>query len=134
MNEDFSDILYLLHPVSKNHPPMSLHDRAAQFAPFAALTGYEDLIDENARFTEERPLPDEDAKEEINSTLQALLLASNASPEIRVIYFLPDERKSGGALITHTGPLAQIKPWDRLLLFADGTAVPLDDILSISKM
>ena len=133
MNEDFSDILYEPRPVSANHPPMSLRDRAAQFAPFAALTGYEELICENARFTEQRPLPDEDAREEINAALQALLSAADAAPEIRVTYFRPDEKKAGGALITHTGRLRQIKPWERLLLFADGTAVPLDDILSVTE-
>ena len=96
----YDDIINLPHPVSKTHPRMSLHDRAAQFSAFAALTGHDAAIKETARLTDERWEIAEDTKEQLNETLQQI--AENIDKDITVTftYFVPDLRKSGGAYVT----------------------------------
>ena len=110
---------------------MSRIDRAAQFAPFAALTGYDAAVAETARLTTERAELDEDAKTRLNSRLQLILKRIEEQPEIDVTYFKPDDKKAGGAYFTASGKVKQIDEYKRALLFSDGIKIPLDDIYCI---
>ena len=103
MNTPYDDIIRLPHHVSQNHPQMSLRDRAAQFAPFAALTGYEAAVGETARLTAERRELDAQEAEELNRRLAALIARLPERPEVTVEYFVPDDRKAGGAYVSVTG-------------------------------
>ena len=132
MNHQYDDILSLPHPVSPSHPPMPLIDRAAQFAPFAALTGYEAAVLEAARLTEPRPELDESRKEQLNRCLQILKEACGRErPQAEICYFKPDERKTGGACVTVTGTVKKIDDFTRCVAMADGTVIPMEDILDI---
>ena len=127
----YEDILDLPHPVSPFHPPMSPADRAAQFAPFAALTGHEAAIWETARLTEERIELSEDRKAELDAALRFLQENLSLAPEVSVIYFLPDTKKAGGAYATATGQVKKIDEYARSLLMTDRTEIPIEDIWDI---
>ena len=99
----YDDIIRLPHHVSQNHPQMSMLDRAAQFAPFAALAGYEAAVGETARLTSERRELDAQEAEELNRRLAALISLLPDRPEATLEYFVPDDRKAGGAYVTVTG-------------------------------
>ena len=101
--EKYGDILNLPHHQSKVHPQMSIYDRAAQFSPFAALTGHEAAIKETARLTEEQVELDEDKQEELNEKLQTLIAYATEHPTVSVTYFKPDDKKTGGEYVTATG-------------------------------
>lgn len=120
----YESILHLPHHVSRKRQQMSRHDRAAQFAPFAALTGYEEVIRETARLTDRQIEFTDTAKAQLDGQLQQLHAALGQLPEITVTYFLPDERKAGGEYITHTGKAAKLDTIHQYLLLADGTAIP----------
>lgn len=128
MTGPYDDIIDLPHPISTRHPHMPISDRAAQFAPFAALNGYEAAIQETARLTDRKVDQEEDAKALLEQKLQLLLHTAQSHPQITVTYFLPDARKSGGAYITATGQFRNIDPISRHLLLKDGRRIPLDDI------
>ena len=131
--DQYRDMLYLPHKQSAKRKHMSVHARAAQFAPFAALTGYDSAIDETARFTEDR-LPRSEADEELlNERVRFLSERIAEQPEITVTYFLPDERKAGGAYVACTGRVKRIEPLPQRILFTDGREVPLEDILTIES-
>ena len=104
----YEDIIDLPHPISKIHRPMALADRAAQFNPFAALNGYDDEIREAARFTSEKILLAEDEKQALDKKLQALLLRIEEQPDVEVVYFAADEKKSGGSYQTVQGTLKKM--------------------------
>lgn len=123
----YDDILHLSHPVSATRLPMSRQNRAAQFAPFDALSGYGAAIRETARTTEARIELDESAKHRLNQRLQ-LLLRQTDEPELTVTWFRPDDRKDGGAHIRTTGFLKKIDVFRGLLLLTDGTEISLEDI------
>lgn len=127
----YDDIINLPHYQSKKRKHMSMTERAAQFGAFRALTGYEDEINETARHTEERIEPDEYEKAEIDKRLNYLLNHKEEGQEVSVTYFVPDERKSGGAYVTKKGVVSKIKEPERRLLFTDGTEIPVDEILSV---
>lgn len=127
----YDDIINLPHYQSKKRKHMSVTERAAQFGAFRALTGYEDEISETARHTEERIEPDEYEKAEIDKRLNYLLNHKEEGQEVSVTYFVPDERKSGGAYVTKKGVVSKIKEPERRLLFTDGTEIPVDEILSV---
>ena len=129
MNE-YDDIIDLPRPKSK-HEPMSMSDRAAQFSPFAALTGYGDAISETARLTDRRIELSEEERAELDYKLQ--YLSTLDSPTVTVTYFVPDGRKSGGAYVTHTGTLKRVDELERALLFADGTSVETDEVVEIES-
>lgn len=132
--DDFSryaDMLHLPHPVSQKHPHMSRLDRAAQFSPFAALSGYEAALQEAGRLTEERIELAEGEKEEIRCRLQAVQDAVARHPKITVVYFVPDEKKEGGAYVTAVGRVKRLDEFSRTLLFQDGRSVPLDEIVDL---
>ena len=103
MNSPYADIIHLPHHVSQNHPQMPMLDRAAQFAPFAALTGYEAAVGETARLTAERRELDAQEAEELNRRLAALIANLPERPDATIEYFVPDDRKSGGALCYRHG-------------------------------
>ena len=133
MTGPYKDIISLPHPVSARHPRMPLPDRAAQFAPFAALTGYDAAIRETARVTDRKIIPDEDAKTVLDQKQQLLIAAAHEHPEITVTYFVPDAKKSGGTYVSSSGAFRAIDPVRRLLILTDGTAIPLDDILELES-
>ena len=126
---EYEDIIALPHHVSASHPQMSLADRAAQFSPCAALTGYEDAIDESARLTEEQIELDENAREELDEKLRQIRECGEAHPEITVTYFQKDARKDGGAYVTLTDRVKKIDEYARMISFMDGTVVRIENIL-----
>ena len=131
MQQGYDDILSRPRPDSTCHAPMPRIDRAAQFAPFAALTGFEAAVREAARLTETRPELDESRKEQLNRRLQLLKIHREARPQVLVRYFKPDERKAGGACVTVSGPVKKVDDFNRCLTMADGTVIPMEDILDI---
>ena len=131
MTGPYDDILHVPHPTSKNHPRMPIADRAAQFSPFAALTGHKAAIEETARVTERRIELDEDAKEQLDQTLQLLLERIDEQPEITVTWFSPDKKKAGGQYHTATGKLKRIDTQESRLILTDGVQIPLEDLLEI---
>lgn len=130
MNDKYDDIIDLPHYEPKNHPRMARIDRAAQFAPFAALTGYEELIKETARLTNKRKTLSDDEKEEINRTLNLLISKIKETPRVRVIYFKEDERKEGGEYVEYEGNLKKIEADS--LIFSSKKKILLSDLSSIS--
>lgn len=131
MTGPYDDILHLPHPTSKRHPRMPIVDRAAQFSPFAALTGHRAAIEETARVTDHRIELDEDAKEQLDQTLQLLLERIDEQPEITVTWFSPDKKKAGGQYHTATGKLKRIDSREGRLTLTDGNQIPLEDLLEI---
>lgn len=127
----YDDIIRLPHHVSQNHPQMPLRERAAQFAPFAALTGYEAAVGETARLTSERRELDPQEAAELNRRLADLAARLKDRPKVTIEYFVPDERKSGGAYVTVTGRVRNISVAERLLVMEDGAVIPLEDIDSV---
>lgn len=108
MNEKYKDMLHLPHPVSSTHPRMSLQDRAAQFSPFAALTGYDDALRETARLTEHFIELDEDSKQEIDRQINYLQQHRKETLPVKITYFVPDAKKDGGAYHTLEGYVQKI--------------------------
>ena len=131
-NSPYADIIHLPHHVSQNHPQMPMLDRAAQFAPFAALTGYEAAVGETARLTAERRELDAQEAEELNRRLAALIANLPDRPEATIEYFVPDDRKSGGAYVTVTGRVRHISVPEKTLVMEDGTVIGFEDIAAIS--
>ena len=131
MTDPYDDILHLPHPTSKRHPRMPIVDRAAQFSPFAALTGHKAAIEETARVTDRRIELDEDAKEQLDQMLQLLLERIDEQPEITVTWFSPDKKKAGGQYHTATGKLKRIDTQESRLILTDGNQIPLEDLLEI---
>ena len=133
MNDRYDDIIHLPHHVSKTRPQMSMMDRAAQFSPFAALTGYDAAIKETGRLTDEKIELGEETKAVLDRKQRYLSDMISVQPEITVTYFLPDERKSGGTYLSVTGKLKRIDQYARLMLLTDGKKIPLDDIMDIES-
>jgi hypothetical protein len=131
MTTPCDDIIHLPHHVSQNHPQMPMHDRAAQFAPFAALTGYEAAAGETARLTAERRELDPQEAAELNRCLTDLTTRLKDRPEAAIEYFVPDERKAGGAYVTVIGRVRHISVPEKTLVMEDGTEFPLEDVASI---
>lgn len=122
----YEDIIHLSRPVSETRPRMSMIDRAAQFSPFAALTGYDAAVRETARFTDRRV----DLTEQEKAMLDEKLLAFRRGDRVTVTYFLPDDRKEGGAYLTVSGLFVRLDPVQRLLVLED-LAVSVQDIYKI---
>ena len=110
---------------------MSLHDRAAQFAPFAALVGYDDAVAETARLTEARPELDAQEQRAINEHLANIATHIPEQPEVRIKYFVPDEHKSGGAIVEASGKVKKISATDGTIVMADGCIIPIADVMDI---
>ena len=130
----YEDIIHLPHHVSETHPPMSRLDRAAQFAPFAALTGLEEAMGETARLTEQRPELSEGAAAELDAALRRAMERRQQHPALSVTYFQPDERKPGGAILTRRGELDTVDTLRGELRLTDRTRIPLRDILSLREI
>lgn len=133
MRGPYDDMLHLPHPTSERHPRMSVQDRAAQFSPFAALTGHAAAIAETARLTEQRIELDEDTKAELDWKQSRLLKCVGEQPEIAVTWFQPDGRKNGGVYRMTTGQLKKIDPVKRILILRDGTTIPLEDVAGLES-
>ncbi len=128
---DYDDILHHPHHVSDRHPQMSMIDRAAQFSPFAALTGYDAVVKESARLTDRKIELSEDEKTLLDERLRLLTDALPQQLEAEFTYFLPDSRKEGGAYVTVTGRLKRMDELRRAILLVDDSEIPIDDILDI---
>ena len=131
MNGKYDVIMGLPHHVSKTRPQMPMSDRAAQFAPFAALTGYDSAIKETGRLTDERIELDEEALTALDMKYQLLMDALNEAPKVTITYFQPDERKAGGKYVSATGAVKKVDDFERRITMRDGTRIPMDDVLSI---
>lgn len=131
MSDRYDDIKYLSRPQYDDLPPMSMHDRAAQFSPFAALVGYGDAVAETARLTDNRIELGEDMIDELNQSISQLLQTLDEQRQIKVIYFVPDEKKSGGRYIEKTGVLLRFDSYDNALVFADGEKIAVNDLYQV---
>lgn len=127
----YEDIIHLPHHVSQRHPQMPVRDRAAQFAPFAALTGYEAEVKEAGRLTDRKTELSEEQKYLLDMQLRFLLEDACRHPEVTITYYLPDGRKEGGAYVTATGTIKKIDEAGRTILLQDGREIPVGDILDI---
>ena len=132
-NHQYDDIINLPHYVSPTRPRMSMIDRAAQFSPFAALTGYDAAIKETGRLTDERIELSEESRAALDIKQQLLMDNLADRPVVSVTYFVPDERKSGGAYVTVTGQVKKIDEFARLLILTDGVKIPLDEVLDLES-
>ena len=131
MNGKYNEIMGLPHHVSKTRPQMPMSDRAAQFAPFAALTGYDAAIKETGRLTDERIELDVEALSALDMKYQLLMEALDEAPEVTITYFRPDERKAGGKYVSAVGAVKKIDDFERRITMQDGAKIPMDDVLSI---
>lgn len=131
MNNRYDEIINLPHHVSKTRPQMPMSDRAAQFAPFAALTGYDSAIKETGRLTDERIELDEEALTALDRKYQLLMDTLDDAPEVTIIYFQPDERKAGGQYVSATGTVKKVDTFGRRILLQDGTRIPLDSVYDL---
>ena len=127
----YDDIIDLPHHVSETHPPMSRADRAAQFSPFAALTGYDAAVRETARVTERRIELDEGVKAELNARLNCILEHLSEHPQVSLTHFVRDEKKSGGAYRTVTGTVRKLDSFAKTLTLTDGTVVPMEEMVHV---
>lgn len=127
----YDDIIHLPHHVSSTRAHMPLPDRAAQFMPFRALTGYEDAVRETARYTDEKIELTEDEKAVLNTTLQRLSDSLAGQPRVAVTYFRPDKRKAGGSYVTATGRLKKMDDVEGVLILTGGERIVIEDILEI---
>ena len=132
MNGKYDEIMGLPHHVSKTRPQMPMSDRAAQFAPFAALTGYDAAIKETGRLTDERIELDVEALSALDMKYQLLMEALDEAPEVTITYFQPDERKAGGKYVSAVGAVKKIDDFERRITMQDGARIPMDDVLSIA--
>lgn len=131
MIENYDDIINLPHHVSATRPQMHMSDRAAQFSPFAALTGYDAAIKETGRLTDEKIELDEENLKDLNMRFQMLIDHLKDEPEVTFTYFKPDERKAGGAYIEVTGTVKKVDDFERQIVMRNGMKMPMDDILNI---
>lgn len=133
MDKNYDDIINLPYHTSETHPRMSMIDRAAQFSPFAALTGYNSVIQETERLTARRIELDESAKSVLNNKLQMIIDFTDDAPEVTIVYFKPDDRKTGGEYVTVCGTVKKIRTDTQELVFSDGTAIPVNEIYKIES-
>lgn len=132
MNGRYASILHQQRVYSEKHPQMPNKVHAAQFAPFAAMTGYDEAVIEMARLTTERIVLSDDAITELDRKLQLAQQMIDAEPEITLVYFVPDQKKRGGEYVSKTGTFAGINEYTQRVLFSDGGSVPIQDIYDIS--
>lgn len=129
----YEDIVDLPHHVSRKHPQPTVADRAARFAPFAAITGYEEMVLEEARVTDERIEMDESSKAALNEKLNMILEFIDEQPEVSITYFEPDKRKAGGAYVTVTGTVKRIDEYEHLVIMTDGKKINIDEIYNLQS-
>lgn len=129
----YADIIDLDRPISKNHAPMSMENRAAQFMPFAALTGYDDAVEETARYTGEKKMLTPEKKAELQEKLSEIIGKDNRGI-VRVTYFVPDRLKDGGEYITLDTRLVKVDEFRKRLVFSGGVEISTDDIIYIGEI
>lgn len=129
----YEDIVDLPHHVSRKHPQPTMADRAARFAPFAAITGYEEMVLEEARVTDDRIEMDESSKAALNAKLNMILEFIDEQPEVSITYFEPDKRKAGGAYVTVTGTVKRIDEYEHLVIMTDGKKINIDEIYNLQS-
>ena len=132
MIDNYDDIKHLTRPQYDDLPPMSMHDRAAQFSPFAALVGYDDAVAETARLTDSRIELTEDEISELNANLNRLLDSLDEQPQISVTYFVPDEKKSGGKYVEKVGVVRIYDSYVGELVFTDGVRIAVADMSALT--
>ena len=133
MSSRYDDMIYMQNPTPTCKPRMSLYERAAQFSPFAALTGYDAAIDETGRLTDTKIDISEDMREKLDLKQNFLADIIDEQPEISVTYFIPDKKKSGGAYVTANGRLKQIDEYEQLIILTDGKKIPIQEVYSIES-
>lgn len=131
-DKKYDDIINLPHPVSKKHPQMSIEARSAQFAPFASLTGYDEVIRETVRLTNERINIDESVKTILDWKLQMIEEQITNQPLITFTYFVPDRKKRGGRYVTVTGNVEKIDEYKHMVILEDKTEIPITEMIEIS--
>ena len=131
MTDRYDDIIDLPHPVSPNHAPMPRRDRAAQFSPFSALTGYDAVIRETARQTQRKRIPDEQRKSELDRCFSALKEAEGTAPEVCITFFVPDAGKSGGEYVTVIAQLRRVDEHSGKLILFSGESIEMSDIWDV---
>ena len=129
----YDDIVALPHPVSQRHPQMPIADRAAQFSPFAALTGHDAAIKETARLTDRQIELDENSKSFLDEKLRMVLERLADHPQVTVTYFQPDGKKAGGAYVRSTGEIKKIDEYERLIVLLSGVKIPIDSIIALES-
>ena len=127
----YDDIINLGHPTSKKHPRMPIRDRAAQFAPFAALVGYDDAVEETARVTDDMIEQSDEMMAIIDQKLRYISERIGEMPTVLVTYFLPDEKKSGGEYKIFEGRLKRLDDYDAVMIFECGKRISYDKIYSV---
>ena len=132
MSGKYDDMLCLPHHVSALHPQMSRHDRAAQFSPFAALSGYDAVLQEAGRLTQPQKELDEGVQAELNGQLRVLAGLLDQHPEVTVTWFRPDGKKEGGEYLTATGTVRKIDTYREVLILGSGEQIPVHNLLSLS--
>ncbi|MBQ8300984.1 MAG: hypothetical protein IJX57_03375 [Clostridia bacterium] len=125
----YDDIINMPRHISVKHKPMAIKDRAAQFLPFAALTGYDDEIKETARLTDEKIYLSEETTSVINKKI--CILSESVLPEISITYFVPDNKKTGGSYVTESGTVKKIDDYKKVIVMKNGTEISFKDILDI---
>lgn len=128
---NYDDIINLSRPQYHDLPPMSIHDRAAQFSPFAALVGYDAAVEETARLTDSRREMEEDEINELNRQLSELTERLSERPKIRVTYFIRDKKKEGGRYASKVGNARTVDQAQNRIVFTDGESVPIKDMYSV---
>ena len=128
--DNYDDIINLERPISK-HPKLSIDSRAAQFAPFAALTGYDEQVKETARLTSKKAILDEDALEKINNKLDFINKNINDNISVNITYFIPDKKKSGGKYTNIKGIVTKIKLVEEYIVVDNKIIIPMKDIINI---
>ena len=134
MPDNYDDIKHLTRPQYDDLHPMSMHDRAAQFSPFAALVGYDDAVAETARLTDSKLELTEDEMSELNANLNRLLDSLDEQPQISVTYFVPDEKKSGGKYVEKQGVVRIFDSYSQELVFTDGVRIAVADMAKLDFM
>lgn len=132
-NDNYEDIINLEHPTSKNHPRMSMDSRAAQFAPFSALTGYEENVKETARLTDERIDIDDGLKELLNTKLVIIEENLYKDPLITLTYFIPDKKKDGGKYVSSEVHIKRIDKVEFKIITKENIIIDIDNIINISS-
>ena len=127
----YDDMIYMQNPTPTCKPRMSLYERAAQFSPFAALTGYEDAVEETARLTDTRLELSEDMKTILNEKMQMIVDNMDFEPIVTITYFVPDKKKSGGAYVDATGVVKEIDEYERCIVMTDKKKIPIEQIRAI---
>ena len=132
--ENYEDIINLPHHISATRPQMPMSDRAAQFSPFAALTGYDAAIKETGRLTDTKIELDDEGLNDLNAKFLFLVEHLKDEPEVSITYFKADERKAGGAYLEATGIVKKLDDFERMITMQDGEKISMDNILSIESV